>query len=191
VFVQSEWGLFTRYSTVGQPHMEKELVKKSQRIASSTALFFFPDTRIYRDVLTFVDRSFCLFWETTCAVSGQKTALGYLLHSQREVVRHKGYFSPAFAPWPSACVSRTRMGSFAPIWHHRASTKGKESGQKKSTHDEFHRLGPWVRTGGTRCVLVRSEWGLLPRYGTVCALYMEKNSVNKSQPTSSSAGSSY
>jgi hypothetical protein len=112
---------------------------------------------------------------------GTKDRFGISLTQPEESGPTWGVFSSLFSEYPSACVSRTRMGSFAQIWHRRASTKGKESGQKKSTHDEFHRLGPWVRTGGTRCVLVRSEPGLLSRYGTTCALYMEKNSVNKSQ----------
>jgi hypothetical protein len=81
----------------------------------------------------------------------------------------------------SECVGPVLMGSFVPIRHRRGTKNGKGFGQQKSTQIEFHELGPWVRTGGTRCVLVLSERGLLSRYGTVGALYMEKYSVNKSQ----------
>jgi hypothetical protein len=186
--------------------------------------------------LTFVDLCYCLFWETTVWVWGKKFSGILAQHIQRGVVRQGGVSDEALvARSPELCVTRVRkiFGSPKPKWW--SPKKGKNSGQKKSTHVKISKLGShgggaveldvcwsspdrvfcpdmapnldhlwkrnrsnkvntsqvphpqlwseshWGMGCGTRCVLVLFKWGLLPRYGTLGAPYMEKNSVNKSQ----------
>jgi hypothetical protein len=85
------------------------------------------------------------------------------------------------------CVGPVRTGSFAPIWHRRCTTWGRGFGQSKSKFYGTHAPGPSSGVGfGNRSVLIRSEWGLLTRYGTSGAPYWEKSSVKKSQHITSS-----
>jgi len=77
-------GCTVRRKEVGQKKSAHHEISEGSRSGKS---------RKSRHVLTFFDRSFCLFWETIMGPRGEKTASENIPHSLRKVVRQGLFFT--------------------------------------------------------------------------------------------------
>jgi hypothetical protein len=92
---------------------------------------------ISRCVFIFFDRSFFLFWETNGGVAGSQTAFGKNSHMLRGMVRKWVEKQPPVGPFFSGCVKYFPKWSFPPMHPWWSPKKGKNFGQKKSTHTDI------------------------------------------------------
>ena len=115
----------------------KEIGQKKSTHDEISASFRSGKPRKSRSGLTFFDRSFCPFWETTMGARGDKTDSENISHSLIKVVRQGGVFHPLFASRFSTCVSSFQKRSVPWIYTQWPSINGSNFIWKKLTHAEI------------------------------------------------------
>jgi hypothetical protein len=92
---------------------------------------------ISRCVFIFFDRSLFLFWETNGGVLGSQTSFGKNSHRPRGMVRKWDKKQLPVGPFFSGCVKYFPKKLFPPVDPWGSPKKGKNFGQKKSTHTDI------------------------------------------------------
>jgi hypothetical protein len=97
--------------------MEKDSFEESHPRSSSTGgidLVFFPEPRIYRDALTFVDRSYFLIWKATMGATGEEDPFGISTSHPEKSGPTGGCFWTHFRTLPLGACESDRDGPFCP-----------------------------------------------------------------------------
>jgi hypothetical protein len=129
---------------------------------------------ISRCVFIFFDRSFCPFWDTNGGVLGSQTAFGKNSHMLQGMVRKWDEKQAPVGPLFSGCVKYFPKKSFSPMHPWWSPKKGKNFGQKKSTHADIFKTSISGNMWKSRSVLTFSDLFLFHIWCTYGAVSGQK-----------------